>query len=128
MLGLLGRSNVGWIVKSLFSRPRHLLEFNFTMDDIIKDVADTIQLQVYDEELNSYIDLVGGPSDTFQNISGTTYIVRAYYPANGIETKFRLVAFLSNGDSLPSATFSYTPTLVKTKYETVSEQPTGELL
>ena len=125
MLGFF--KHIGWVIKNLYERPKHLLEFNFTMTDNFRDSASSVQLQVYDEELNSYTDLVGGPSDTFQNISGTSYIVRTYYPANGINTKFRLIGYMANGDSIPSATFSYTPTLVKTKYETLSEQPTGEI-
>lgn len=92
---------------------QHLLDIQFTMTDNFRDNANMIAVQVYNPWLEQYSPIVSGPANTFQNVSGTTYLVRAFVPANGKTTKFRLLAIMDNGDQIPSATFNFTPPLVK---------------
>jgi len=92
---------------------QHLLDIQFTMTDNFRDNANMIAVQVYHPMFEQYTPIVSGPANTFQNVSGTTYLVRAFVPANGIPTNFRLLALMDNGDQIPSDTFSFTPPLVK---------------
>lgn len=92
---------------------QHLLDIQFTMTDNFRDNANMIAVQAYNPLFEQYSPIVSGPANTFQNISGTTYLVRAFVPANGIATNFRLLAIMDNGDQIPSETFSFTPPLVK---------------
>lgn len=91
----------------------HLLEIRFTMTDNFRDNANMISVQAYDPFSGQYTTIVSGPANTFYNVSGTTYEVRGYHPASGIEQNFRLLAIMDNGDQIPSDTFSYTPPAVK---------------
>lgn len=90
------------------SNPQVLLQFNFTMSDAIKDTTTSIALEEKDPLTGKFVQTLLGFPNTFENVSGTTYKVRAFTKLDGALHTFRFVANLDNGDKIPSAVSTIT--------------------
>jgi hypothetical protein len=90
------------------SNPQVLLEFNFAMSNAIKDTSSRIELEELDPLTGKFVQSLIGFPNTFENVSGTTYKVRAFTKLDGALHTFRFVATLDNGDRIPSVASTIT--------------------
>jgi hypothetical protein len=82
-------------------------EFTLTIADEVIDAAQSIQLQVYDRVIDMYQGLTS-INPGVHRVSPGVYKVKANLEMNGIQQRFKLVAFI-NGKVFKSGNFDFIP-------------------